>query len=534
MFKKIENTTLFLLIIFSVYCALINGMSLDIPFDLRMGKERLKYLFSLGSYEDYDFRDARFYPGFYNTLSAFITKMFPSKYELDIWYLNNLFLSFLTNIGISRIAAKLFNKKVGKIVFLISFFNPIFFGHMAMNSKDTIIAFANIWTVYLILRYCETQQINNKRNYYSALIGLTVGLGSGVRFAFIATLLPMLILLIVEIFYFKKFISSKFSIKFFFIDLTKVLLIAYSLMVVFWPDTHGNIFISPFKLFFESSQSFFGTGWILFNGNYHSTIEVPKSYIIINLLYKTPEFVLICYGILIYLFFNKKFTFSADFNFLRIKIFSILFIIFFTNIYLFVIPYRIYDGLRLFLYIVPYLSIIPGLIIYFLIYDFKSVISKFFITIIFSSFLYYLFIFISLTPYQYTYINSLNGNFSNSSKKFENDYWAVSIEELIMKISQNKIFDKESEDKIKIAFCGLEHKRTIAMLNNLGDFKFKFINYHHSDDFNYVMMTNRSQTSFTNDTLENVKSCFKKFRGKNLVSVKRNGLILSTLRKINN
>ena len=69
MLKKIENFILFSLIIFSVYCALANGISFDAPFDIKMGKERLKYLFSLGSYTDYDFRDARFYPGFYNTFS---------------------------------------------------------------------------------------------------------------------------------------------------------------------------------------------------------------------------------------------------------------------------------------------------------------------------------------------------------------------------------------------------------------------------------------------------------------------------------
>ena len=79
-----------------------------------MGKERLRFLFSLGSYTYYDYADQRYYPGLYNTLSIFVTKMFPIKYEIHIWHLNNLIFSLLTILGIYKITSKLFNKKVGK------------------------------------------------------------------------------------------------------------------------------------------------------------------------------------------------------------------------------------------------------------------------------------------------------------------------------------------------------------------------------------------------------------------------------------
>ena len=92
--KKIENSIILLIITFSIYCALINGTSLDVPWEMRMGKERLKYLFSFGQYSDYDFKNVKFYPAFYNTFSIFITKFFPAKYELQIWNLNNLIFSF--------------------------------------------------------------------------------------------------------------------------------------------------------------------------------------------------------------------------------------------------------------------------------------------------------------------------------------------------------------------------------------------------------------------------------------------------------
>ena len=80
MVKKIEIYILILLFSFVFYCALIIGISWDEIFEMTRGEERLKYLFSLGSYESsYLWRtpNEEFYPGFYPTLATFITKMFP-------------------------------------------------------------------------------------------------------------------------------------------------------------------------------------------------------------------------------------------------------------------------------------------------------------------------------------------------------------------------------------------------------------------------------------------------------------------------
>ena len=51
MSKKVEISIIALLIIFAFYCALSIGSSWDEIFVMTRGEERLKYLFSLGSYE---------------------------------------------------------------------------------------------------------------------------------------------------------------------------------------------------------------------------------------------------------------------------------------------------------------------------------------------------------------------------------------------------------------------------------------------------------------------------------------------------
>tara|TARA_Y100000590_G_scaffold469852_1_gene660163 strand:- start:4846 stop:6462 length:1617 start_codon:yes stop_codon:yes gene_type:complete len=537
MLKKTENFFLSTIIIFIFYCAIVTGSSWDELPEMNIGKERLKYLFSLGSYQYFDFINTRFYPGFYNTIAIFFTKMFPSKYEIEIWHLLNSFISILTVFGIYKISSELFNKQVGKIVFLLCILNPIFFGHMAINSKDTIIAFANIWSTYLIIKYFKNQSYNAKRNRYTIFLGLCIGFGLGTRIAFLTTLLPIIIFSIIDIFYLKIFTKKNFSLQKLLFDCFKIFLISYFIMISCWPQTHENIFILPIKIFFESiSSSNFGVPIGLLNGSLYFTDEPPFNYIIVNLFYKTPEFILLLYIAFIFLILMNKTYFKKNFNFFNSKIILLIFILLFPNILILISPYSIYDGLRLFLYLIPYFSIIPAISIYYLIKNSNQIFSKIILSTTIILFIYYIFIFVLITPYQYTYLNRINGDFSNAKNKFENDYWAISLKELIKKIPKNNLtFEKE----IKIAFCGLPHnlaKRELEKINGL-QFVQKDL---FSEEFDFVMMTNKTfieKDKFLWEQkdpqiIKTFQSCFDKFKGKDLISVNRNGLILSTLRKV--
>ena len=42
--------------------------------------------------------------------------------------------------------------------------------------------------------------------------------------------------------------------------------------------------------------------------------------------------------------------------------------------------------------------------------------------------------FISLTPYQYSYVNFTYFKFKDTANKFEHDYWGTSFKELVEKI----------------------------------------------------------------------------------------------------
>ena len=532
MTKKVNQIVFCILILYLIYCSLNIGIHWDELNIMQFGEDRLKYLFSLGSNTDYlNQWNSRFYPGAYSTIAMFITKMFPIRYEIEILHIVNMSFGVSALFGLSKIAKELFNDKVSKITFLICFLNPHFFNHMIMNERDLIVAFCNIWATYLILRYLKNQNIYQKRNKYIIFAGLTVGLGLGVRVVFLGTLLPIVFLSLIDILFLKKIINKNFSLKKFLFDCLKIIIIAYFFMIAFWPHTHENIFILPFKFVFESfSTSQIGAPLGLLNGEFYFTKQTPKSYIFVNLINKLPEFILFAYIIFIFILFNRKNFFATKFKSFYYKIFIITLIIIFPNLVLFINPYSIYDGIRHFLYIIPYISIIPALIIYYLYSSLNNQLNKILLISILSMFLFFLFNFLSLTPYHYTYLNTFSGKFINADKKFENDYWGISLRELINQIPNDEEFLYEK--KIKLASCGISEGTLKYYLKKLKNIRFTLVNPY--DQYDYIIMTNR--VVWNEEGVKNpkkAKTCYDTYKGKNILTVSRKKLTLSTIRKSN-
>ena len=76
-----QNILLFLLIIFSIYCALSIGESWDATYHLLQGKVTLDYLLSFGRV-DKDLFYREYFSPIYWSLQYLITEIFPSKYQI--------------------------------------------------------------------------------------------------------------------------------------------------------------------------------------------------------------------------------------------------------------------------------------------------------------------------------------------------------------------------------------------------------------------------------------------------------------------
>jgi len=524
---------LLFLIIFSIYCSLVVGKSWDEGAHLKIGKSTLDYLFSLGIINDYTFYREHFAP-IYWSLKYFITLIFPFKYQIEVTHIINLIFSLCAIFGIGRISKELFNQKVGQLTFLILFFFPVFFGHMSFNGKDMFLAFCHVWIFYLIIRYLKNQDNKNKSKNYVFFLGIIAASATGLELVFLGSLLPIFIFVLAEVYFLQKFICKNFSKKKLYIDIIKSFIIFYFFLILFWVDTHSNILNKPASLFFEHLSLMSGElqrGWPfnLLNGQYYLSWQVPKLHFLINFAFKSPEYFLLSYVIFIFLLIKLNFFFQKRFKFFNYKLIIILSIMIMPVLVSFITKVLVYDGLRHYLWAVPYFCIIPSLTIYCLIETFNLINSKIALTALSILIIYFLYNFFALTPYQYAYLNIFNGKTEKKFKKFENDYWGVSATELIKESN----FDKNQN--IKLAICGV-HPRIYDYLKENG---YKNIERSKPENADHIIMTNRTSLASGKLTTENdwknvkILNCFDRFEGEDIFQLKRNRLILSVIRKKN-
>ena len=517
--KKREKIIIFLIFSFAVYCALVIGQAWDEKAHLIHGKITLDYILSFGKINNETLYRENYSTLYWSTL-YFLTKIAPLKYEIEATHLINLFFSLSTVYGIRKLAGEIFNKDIGKIVFVLFFFYPIFFGHMGINSKDTILAFSHVWISYLIFRYLKNQNLKDRVGKYLLGIALLAAIATGIQLVFLGSLIPMILLVLLDIFFIKKFTSKHFLLKKFLFDLLKCFAIFYLFLILFWIDSYSNIFLLPFKFLTSTFSETYWTGWPynLVNGIYYNSNNVPKYYLITNFIFKSPEYILILYFLFFVYFLKNKLFFEKNFKFFNYKIAFIISVLVFPNLVLFFIPYPVYDGVRLFIWTLPYLCIVPGLALYYLYKNIESKFSKLTTVLISVMMIYFLYNFFQVTPYQYTYLNFLNGEKAERYKRFENDYWGVSLEELIKKSSLSK------NEPYNVGTCGTSTELVKKISKKYGYKNFKFVNEKESD---LIIMTNRATKKDGRLT-----NCFDKYEGKNVSEVRRGDLTLSSIRKI--
>ncbi|MFL2889998.1 MAG: hypothetical protein ACJZ4O_04015, partial [Pelagibacteraceae bacterium] len=340
-----KNLFLFLIIIFLIYCSINIGTMWDSGTHMQQGKNKLEFIFSFGKIKN-EFWFSKFFPGISYTITAFLSSLAPRAYQSEALHLINMLISLSAVFALSNLFKILFNKTSAKIIFILFILYPAFFGHMAINPKDTIILVSNIWITYFVIKYLyKNNKIKNKKKYILK-VGFFIALGTGVTLGFAATLFPLLIFVLLEIFYFKK-LSQKINKKIFFLDLTKIILFSYFFILIFWPQAHGNIFIIPFKIFIESiNNPPVGAPANLFNGVIYLTGDPPKTYVLLSLILRTPEYILLLYLFSFYLIIFKNNYYKKIFKNFNYKLYFV-FLILFLNIFMLTFsPYPMYDGMR--------------------------------------------------------------------------------------------------------------------------------------------------------------------------------------------
>lgn len=521
---KICFLLIILLVFLSIYNALIIGLSWDEGFHHINGLVRFNYLTSLGDFKNYNYLNNQYYPGLYDTIAYAIShfvetinKQFFNKYLSEIKHLINLFFSLLSLLGLFLLVRIFFNKSISVLSVFFTLLNPFFFGHMSMNPKDIIIFFSLIWFCYFFWKY-----LNDKNNLYLNLFAsiFFAGFGCGTRLSFVAVLCPVFIIGV--IYFFKKTNDYFASFKIFFIHLILSIFLIIFFTVIAWP----HILANPFQLVFDTIKNSInwndGPKLILIDGIFHETKNTSLSYFFDMIKFKFPFFLTFLYfSSYFIILFNKNYFNQIISNFF-IKFLIVNILILFPIVLSIIFSVILYDYLRLVIFIIPFMSILVSLSFYYFLKNFySSFYSKISLGIVFLLFILFFYRYIALNPYQYTYVNYYYSRLPNSLFKFEHDYWGTSIKELALKIKKN--YSTEEINNFKISYCGANFYTVAYYLKTYLNITKIY------RDADHILMTNRASFDPNKKT-----TCFSSFEGEDIVTVTKNGLMLSTLRKIKN
>ena len=552
-----------LLILFSWWSALTIGLSWDEYFHHINGLKRYNFLVSLGEDKNFQFRNNEFYPGLYDTLSYAIGQIFlliNKKFyanNIDIvMHSVNIIFSTLSILGLYLFSKKIFNKNIALISVLLTLLNPFFFGHMGMNSKDIVIFFSLVWFSYYFFLYCTE---NEKLIKNLLLASFFLGFGCGVRLTFLIVVFPVVICGLIYLF--NKYKSNYSSLA---KRLLPHILITFFITIFFvflcWPHIFVSIqsdnFFRFLSIIIKNTINWNDGPKIgILNGEYYEVFNTPKSYFLYFLIYRIPIYFSILLIFSYYLIFFQKLKVKDEIDNFNNKFLIINLIAFFPIFLVIILSANVYDNIRLFLFVVPFFSIIASFSVNQLLKTYKdSIKNKISIYIILILFSLSFYRFIALTPYQYTYVNFMYPSFKETLDKFEHDYWGATYKELVKEM-KSKYTIKEVQS-FKFADCSGGNSTLLYYLNRHFGVKRLYNIDERPSKVTHIALNNRSFLDIFNNPLlgdlvnkegfmkiedmekvvrtPGVKTtCFKNYEGKDEVIVSRNGTKFSSIRKLN-
>ena len=561
-FRTVVIYSIALLLLLAWWSSLTIGLSTDEYFHHINGMKRFNFLISLGEYEKIYFRNSEFYPGLYDTLSyAFgqiillINKKFYANNIDFVMHIVNVTFSSLSILGLYFFSKKIFNKDIALLTVLLTLLNPFFFGHMGMNSKDLIIFFSLIWFCYYFYLYCTEDTKNFK---YLLLFSFFVGFGSGVRLTFAVIIFPVVICGI--IFLIKKYKNNYF--KFYKRILSHIpitVIITIFLVIICWPHIfvayQNDNLVRFLSIIIKATLNWNDGPKIgLLNGEFYEVFNTPKTYFVYFLFYRLPIYFSLILIFSYFLIFSKKLKIINEIKNFKYKFLILNLIAFFPIFLVLILNANVYDNIRLFLFIIPFFSIIASFSLNQIINTYKdSIKNKIAASIILILFSVSFYRFIVLTPYQYTYVNFVYPSYEKTIDKFEQDYWGTSYKELVKEM-KSKYTAKEVQG-FKIADCfGGDSTLLYYLTRNFGVKRLYNID-ERPLRATHIVLTNRSFLDVMNNPLlgglvdekgamkikdlekvvrtPGVKTtCFSHYDGEDQVVVTRDGAKYSSFRKL--
>ena len=417
-------------------------------------------------------------------------------------------------IGTWKLGREMGGPRAGFIAAIFLALTPNYYGQMFNNPKDIPFAAGAVWSMYFLVRVLP--QLPRPRLSLVLQLGLACGLTLGVRVGGLLLLAYMGLLLGgyclwrgIETRRVTTFIANAWTC--FWRVLVPAILVAYPVMLVFWPWAQQSPIEHPLAALATFSHETFPFR-TLFAGHYFPATDLPWAYLPVHILLALPELVLV---FLVAAPFVAIWTLRRDLAALDYTVvlsrLIVTFAILFPVGYAIAIKAVLFDGMRHFIFVLPLIAVIAALIA-----DraFNHLSTHRLRRIAAGALALYgvaqVGIMARLHPDEYVYYNAFIGGVGGAQGLFKLDYWANSYAEAVHGLREHL--------KAQYGADFIDHDFTVAVCGPPGSAAYYF-------PPNFIYTADRDNAdffiAFTKD------DCDKALPGKEIYRVERMGTLLS-------
>nr|WP_245422255.1 glycosyltransferase family 39 protein [Rhodoplanes serenus] len=410
------------------------------------------------------------YGGGFDMLAALAAKVLP----FPLFETRRLVGAVIGIAGLAmtwRIARRLGGPLAGFVAVTLLATCPLYVGHMFINPKDVPFAVAMLAATLGFVR--AFSEYPHPTVPTTALLGLGLGLSFGTRVMGALAAVPAaaaFLLIIAAEARRSDLRAALWRAGEFLLRLVPALVVAYALMALIWPWSVVSP-LNPLRALVYFSH-FFEKPWKeLFEGALLSVAEMPRRYVPELFALTTPElfWALGIAGIVAALAGavqrDRPLNRRASLVFLAV---SVVFPIAFTV----VTKPAMYNGLRHFVFVLPPMAVLGGLVGALLAERFggsarrKALIAA---AVLAVGLAHAVIGMVRLHPYQYTYFNAVAGGLQAADGRFMRDYWGLSLKQASQALLDALAARGElatREHKVKIAICGPQRPVRLALGKN--------------------------------------------------------------------
>jgi hypothetical protein len=405
-------------------------------------------------------RDLYNYGAVFDMIAAALNRVSPiGVYETR--HLLNGLVGILGLVGCCKLASAIAGPRAGFIAALFLILTPNFYGQMFNNPKDIPFAVGIVWATYYMVRIVPL--LPRAPLGLLAKLGTAIGMSMGVRIGGLLLLCYLGLLLALDgswraVAAGRAAVLAESAWTSFWRVLIPVVLVAYPVMLLFWPWAQTDPIENPLRaLAFFSHQSF--PFYTLFAGRFVPATDLPWTYLPTYIAIALPELILVLLlcapivaGVVLWrggLRIQREHALAW---------FVIAVGIFFPVAYAIAVKAVLFDGMRHFIFVLPLIAVAAAIVAdqgltWLARFPYRRPV---FVLLAFYGFAH-VSIMAMLHPDQYVYYNAFVGGVEGAQHEFKLDYWANSYAEAVQGLEDylRAQYGADFEEReFTVAVCG--------------------------------------------------------------------------------